>query len=394
MINLRQEKNILLFLLPVAAVMLRIPFLGFRSQDFIYYMGRWWRFIEETGLLSSFRFSFDDYPPAYLHLLSLTTLLPLGGLLSVKLLSFLFEALAAYFSFRLVALFATANRALYTGALFLLIPTVILNGACWGQSDIIYTSLALGALYLLAKGSYGRAFLLLGCAFAFKLQTVFFLPVFVLFWLRGAFPWSYFLALPATYLITIIPSLLAGRNRADLLMIYYSQTKGVLLSSNVPNIYTWFPSAAGHFELANASGIAVAFILTALALYLIHRKKGGMQINAEDTLLYGLLFCTLLPFLLPQMRERYFFPADILSFLYCFGLGRYYWVCGIITGCSALTYIRHLYGIHLLEDVFLSMLLLTAAVFLSAKACLGKDRKNARDLSETGHPQPKTNYHP
>jgi hypothetical protein len=40
------------------------------------------------------------------------------------------------------------------------------------------------------------------------------------------------------------------------------------------------------------------------------------------------------------------------------------------------------------------MLLLTAAVFLSAKACLGKDRKNARDLSETGHPQPKTNYHP
>ena len=58
-----------------------------------------------------------------------------------------------------------------------ILPTVVFNGAYWGQCDVIYTSLCLMAVYMGLTRRSARSMIFFGLALAFKLQTVFFLPV-------------------------------------------------------------------------------------------------------------------------------------------------------------------------------------------------------------------------
>ena len=56
------------------------------------------------------------------------------------------------------------------------------NSAAWGQSDVVYVSLIVWSLVWLFKEKYLKAYIFLGLAFAFKLQTVFILPFFVFYY--------------------------------------------------------------------------------------------------------------------------------------------------------------------------------------------------------------------
>ena len=71
------------------------------------------------------------------------------------------------------------KKALAAYSITLFLPTVWLNSALWGQCDAIYVSLIIVALYMLYTGRPVRSFILLGVAFAFKLQTVFIIPFYV-----------------------------------------------------------------------------------------------------------------------------------------------------------------------------------------------------------------------
>ena len=58
-------------------------------------------------------------------------------------------------------------------------PTVFINSGIWGQCDVIYSTFVILALYKLYHKKYLPAFILLGVGFAFKLQAVFVLPLFL-----------------------------------------------------------------------------------------------------------------------------------------------------------------------------------------------------------------------
>ena len=58
----------------------------------------------------------------------------------------------------------------------LLLPTVVLNGAMWGQADSTYAALCVAGLYHLLCRRPVRAGVYFGLALAFKLQTVFASP--------------------------------------------------------------------------------------------------------------------------------------------------------------------------------------------------------------------------
>ena len=61
----------------------------------------------------------------------------------------------------------------------LLSPIVFLNSAAWAQCDAIYSDFALLAILHLERKQYTRAMCFLGVSFAFKLQAVFVLPIFL-----------------------------------------------------------------------------------------------------------------------------------------------------------------------------------------------------------------------
>jgi Gpi18-like mannosyltransferase len=53
-------------------------------------------------------------------------------------------------------------------------------------------------------------------------------------------------------------------------------------------------------------------------------------------------FALAIPFLLPEMHERYFYLADVLSIIYAFYFPRYFYVAVIMQLCSLLSYAPYL----------------------------------------------------
>lgn len=68
------------------------------------------------------------------------------------------------------------------------------------------------------REKYRLAFVFLGIAFAFKLQAIFILPAYVIYYFCSRkFPITRFLYIPLCYLIGGLPALGSGCNHADLL---------------------------------------------------------------------------------------------------------------------------------------------------------------------------------
>ena len=90
-----------------------------------------------------------NYNPPYLYFLALITLSDIYELLLIKLVSILFYVLLAFFTMRLAGLFTDSPARRLTAFIGVLwLPTVYLNGAYWGQCDVIYASFAVLAVYL------------------------------------------------------------------------------------------------------------------------------------------------------------------------------------------------------------------------------------------------------
>lgn len=71
------------------------------------------------------------------------------------------------------------------------------------------------------KPAWSMAFY--GIAFAFKLQTLFLAPLYVILWMKGKVKLKHFLFLPLMYVIGMIPSLLAGKSFWELISVYFSR---------------------------------------------------------------------------------------------------------------------------------------------------------------------------
>ena len=234
----------------------------------------------------------------------------------IKLFSILFDVVLAWGGFRLVRHFAPErpNRPLLCFCLLLLLPTVILNGAFWGQCDALYGALTLHALACALEGRNRSSLLLLGIAFSFKLQTVFVLPLWGGLWLLRRVRFRELLWFPAAYAATCVPALLLGKPLGDILGVYFGQAAEYsgYLNLNAPNMYALIPHGAEvNTALAARLGILAAFALAAavLAALLVFRR----QADDRALLAAAVVLAIGVPFLLPHMHERYFFLADVLA---------------------------------------------------------------------------------
>ena len=117
--------------------------LAFESRDYQLFLSRGYDFFVEhgrwRGLAAVSEQCHASYPPLFLYLLSLSTLLPLPKLYAIKLLSIATDYLAAWYVWRLVRRELPFGRHAWAAVtLFVFLPTVVMNGALWGQRDVIY----------------------------------------------------------------------------------------------------------------------------------------------------------------------------------------------------------------------------------------------------------------
>lgn len=288
------------------------------NSDLTGFLLPWYDRILASGGYRALGEAFSNYNPPYTYLLVAATYLRpwVPKVVAIKAISGGFDFLAAIVMYRLVRLRYPSGPLpwLAYGAV-LYAPTVIANSSVWGQCDIIYATFLLASVYFVCRRRPLLSVVSFAVALSFKVQAIFLAPFMLLLFLKRLIPWRYLLVVPVVFLLLLLPAVLAGRSLVDLLGVYPGQAGAYgTLSRNAPNLYGLIPDA--WFPIAVPIGIAIA-IQAALLLALAARRS-RVELDEEKLLRAATLSVALMPFLLPKMHDRYFFPADLLSIALAF----------------------------------------------------------------------------
>ncbi len=304
-------------LLALLSLVVRKSLVNFQDPDYQIFSS-WYDFIKVHGI-HSFKYGYDagfsNYNSPYNYFLYLAALIPVSKIVAIKGLLVFFDIFMAAGVYFVVKVFRPDTYAPIIAAIAtMFIPTVLVTGVMWGQFDQLYVGCVLFSLYFALRGNSPWAWAWFGLAIAVKLQAIFFLPVLGIMvfkrikWYDSA--WAVL-----AFLVVTLPPMLAGRSLGSLLNIYPAQVNlfNGNLVLNAPTLYQWFPNSVFPYFNHMATGLGVSAALGLLLASLIYRKYTDKNILVVTTLaLY------LIPFLLPAMHERYFFPAGILSMVLFF----------------------------------------------------------------------------
>jgi Gpi18-like mannosyltransferase len=196
-----------------------------------------------------------------------------------------------------------------------------------------------------------------GVAIAFKLQAIFLAPVLLALALRGTIPWRWSAIVPAALFLGVLPSWIAGRPLGELLNIYFHQASQFeVITMNAASAYAWLPGSKQVFNLFYQPGVvmgaAAAFLWCAI-LY-----KSPRRLLGPFTLEVALVAMLVVPFFLPKMHDRYFYPADILSIPLAFFYPELFYIPILVGGVSFLSYQPFLFERDLVALPILTTVLL------------------------------------
>jgi len=318
----KNTKLFVFFLVSIVALIVRTKGWFFESSDYTYFLYDWFSIIRTKGGLGALSGDFYNYYIPYMCIISLPTYFHRVGyyefmsyLKAVSVLSeFACAILAVAIVKRLVANSETRDIiCVLVYSVVLLSPMVVIDGAFWTQCDYIYAAFVLWGFIKLIDGKYNLAFLLFGCAFSFKLQTIMIIPALLLIYLANrSFSILKFLWIPFVYLVAGLPAILWGKGIIDTYSIYFGQVdKNDVLTANAPNFWTFFPEDAVRLSYF---GIAILFVIFILFVVSILKREYSYTMADSIFLLMlwsGLCFC-----FLPGMHERYCSLWILLMYIY------------------------------------------------------------------------------
>jgi Gpi18-like mannosyltransferase len=310
--------------LVAVAFALRAAVFDYETDDYRGFLHIWVEYYRSSGGFRAFaELPFGcNYHVPYLYFLALFSYLPARDLYLIKLLSVAFDVLIAWAVMKLVGR-VTKNPVLRAASFLTVLywPTILLNGALWGQCDSIYVAFALLGIWLALEDRPVSSMVMMAFSFCFKLQSVFVLPICAVLLIAGKYKWKHLLIFPLTYVLLLLPAVLLGCPLWDTLIFYAKQTGsiGEGLNYNSPSIFAIFwniPDERRGSAAAMAVCAAVLYLLNLLGVAYLKRKS----LTDRSILLLALLMAIGIPFLLPHMHDRYFFAADVLSLAVAFAI--------------------------------------------------------------------------
>lgn len=359
------------------SLILRIKLFNYPSGDYEMFLSPWFDELAEKGGLSALGQNIGNYTAPYMTILALLTYLPINSLISIKIVSTIFDFICAITVAKIVRTILKDNKnkdgiALLLYGITLFLPTVFLNSAYWGQADSIYTAFILISILFLIKEKYTRAFIFLGIASSFKLQFIFILPLYILLYIsERKFSILQFLVSIIANIVMCIPSIIFGNSLSNCLKVYSEQvgTYNNYITLNFPNVYSiFFGSGTSHLievnnDLLGEIGIIFTiFIFILIAFAVLYKKVKFNDKKIIDFGLWSVLLCT---FFLPHMHERYMFMGDILALVYFAYNKRKYYISIGIELISVYGYIHLLFSAFELEMKTMGIVFLITLVLYS-----------------------------
>ncbi len=409
----------------ILALVLRVSLYHVETSDYTVFVSQWYDFIQSHGGFAALKYNFSNYNVPYLYLLAFMTYLPIPKLIAIKTLSVMFDGVLALFVYLLIRLKYKHGYVAIIGALVVAFaPTIFINSAAWGQCDAIYTAFCLGSLYFLLRERPAWACVFFALALSFKLQAVFFFPVLLILLLKRKLPLHYLALIPLIFLLLLVPAYIAGRDASSLLTIYVGQatTGGVggqvnggtpgqftgrgqfnggpprqvnggtpgqppagrgqfnggtpgqfngggvgagsssALTANAPSFYQWLPATAPAYWKWIGIFLASAFVVFIGGLLVASKKR----ITPDIVLKVALVFVIAIPFLLPEMHDRYFYLADVISIVAAFYFPRMFYVAIGVQLCSLLSYAPYLIHTEIVSLTYVAVAVLILVIITTA----------------------------
>lgn len=358
----RLENTIIVGIAVALAVLLRYSLLGFESRDFTFYFAPWYATIKQQGF-EAFRSSFSNYPPLYLYALYLISVVApqASALVATKLPSLVSDLVCAWFGARIVGLEYGGDHPASLFAFFAILfaPTVVLNGSFWGQIDSTFTAAMVACLYFLLRKRELPAWIAFAVAFSIKLQTIFLAPLLLALLVKRLLSWKYVLLVPIVYILTILPAWFVGRPLSELLTPYVSQVgQFPALVMNAPNLYTWLPQDL--YSLLYPAGLIYSVIVVFLFVVIVYKSRA--EVTSSPLIQLAFVSVLIVPYFLPKVHDRYFYPGDVFSILYGFFFPSLFWVPIVVNMVSFFTYVPYLFGAEIFPLSSLALLLLFVIV--------------------------------
>ena len=294
----------------VLAFLLRWAFRDHVTGDWSIFLSKWIESLKQFPGISGIGQSVGEYYVPYMLFLNIIARTPFNDLYEIKLLSILFDYVLAFAAVILIC----GKKQFFTGkglAVFFVImmsPIVFLDSAYWGQCDSIYVSALVFCLHFLFRERYRLTWVFFGLALMMKLQTVFLLPVLLIYYFATR-RMSILNALYAIgiYLAAAIPALIAGRGLGDTLTIYLRQT-GLYrsLTLSCPNLYYFL---TGDFDEFHTMGILLTLCVLGFGACLFIKRRYTTPYAYMTLAVWTSMVCI---YFLPTMHERYVYISCIL----------------------------------------------------------------------------------
>lgn len=352
----------------VFSFLIRWKLMPIESADFWGFLEDWMEQIRAGGGFKSLNRQISNYTSPYMYLMCAVSYLTENNLYGLKMISVVFDYLAAVAAFLILyQLTGNTRRSIMGMAMLLLSPTVILDGAYWCQCDIVYTSFLLFALYYFFKDNSRLCMIFVGISFAFKLQALFMIPFFIIMWLKKKTVKLYdFLWIPVVYVVSALPAWGFGRDFKELMGIYFDQAQSYPWGTlEYPNIYALLGEAMPdlrHAGEVSSAGIFMTIILLGCIAYYFYVKD--IRLTGELTITLALFTTSVIVYTLPHMHERYGFLVDLLAIIYgILDRKKLPVVCGF-TLVSILSFMPYLIAVHIIPIQYVAIALLGLIVYV------------------------------
>ncbi|MBC7875868.1 MAG: hypothetical protein H7Y59_01745 [Anaerolineales bacterium] len=307
------------------------------SNEDVVILEDWYYHFYRNGKASLANDSFSNYTPLYLYLLWISRLFSdwFGSVVAIKIIPTAFDFLSAFTIFLMARIRFEDDKPYLFSTIFFTLPTIMFNSTGWGQIDSLYTSFLLLCAYFMLKEKPIYALTMFSVAFSLKFQSIFFLPFLGILFLKGRIRWFHFLLIPTIYIVLAIPAALIGRSWLSILSIYIGQL-GLYrsLSMSAPNLYIFVSDS--FYEIGVWIGISIFLVVMAIWGWVNWRAK--IAYDNRKIMLMALATLALVPFVLPKMHERYFYPADVFSFAAIIFLPEMWFVPVLYQIISSLSY--------------------------------------------------------
>jgi Gpi18-like mannosyltransferase len=130
------------------------------------------------------------------------------------------------------------------------------------------------------------------------------------------------------------------------------------LTFNAPSFYQWLPANPPTYWKWVGILLGGAFVVL-IGILLLASKE---QVTPDILLKIALVFALAIPFLLPEMHERYFYLADAVSIIYAFYFPRLFFIAIIQQLCSLLSYAPFLLHTQIVSLAYVACAILVITV--------------------------------